>query len=69
MILLYTDGIIEARNGSGEQYGLDKLGAFLLENGRETPSRFNTLLMGDVNLYREGRSGDDICMMTMALKK
>ncbi|MBD3296443.1 MAG: SpoIIE family protein phosphatase, partial [Candidatus Omnitrophica bacterium] len=68
-LLLYTDGLTEARNGSGDQYGLERLEDFLLRNARKTPLRFNTLLISDVNMYREGRSDDDICIMTIGLKQ
>jgi len=53
ILLLYTDGILEARNLLDEEYGLERLFDFLMQNGMDDPE---PLVKGIV------RNFDNFCM-------
>ena len=66
LILLFTDGIDEARSPSGEQYGAERLAAFLERAPREAPGVAPALL-DEVHAFSAGRPpSDDIALVTIA---
>lgn len=58
-ILFLTDGIIEARNGSGKFYEEKRLEDFIKNNGNVEPQRFTDNLLKDVDAFCEGASQKD----------
>lgn len=58
-ILLFTDGIIEARNPAGEFYEYDRLNKFIYLNSSLPPADFVEKLVDEVNTFCEGREVDD----------
>jgi sigma-B regulation protein RsbU (phosphoserine phosphatase) len=50
--LLYTDGLTDLRNESGEFFGDTSLEQFVLEHHGKSTEEFNTLLMQTVNKFR-----------------
>ena len=46
LVVLYTDGIVEARSHTGEQFGLDKLKGLLLDH-REAPATEVTRVLNE----------------------
>ena len=46
--ILYTDGITEAVNRDGEQYGVDRLEQFLHERWHDNPSQALSMLTADL---------------------
>jgi serine phosphatase RsbU (regulator of sigma subunit) len=60
-IVLYTDGVTEARSADGEQFGLDRLAAFLLgERARgAAPAETMRRLVRTIVSYENGELRDD----------
>ncbi|MDQ3394855.1 MAG: SpoIIE family protein phosphatase [Bacteroidota bacterium] len=48
IVLLYTDGITEAKNGQGAEYGYERLKEFLMHNANKTPDDFQEALIKDL---------------------
>jgi len=69
---LYTDGIIEARNPSQEQFGSDRLKQFLKTNAGSTGEQFADKLLETLWRWSELAIGecatDDITMLTVRFK-
>jgi sigma-B regulation protein RsbU (phosphoserine phosphatase) len=65
-LVIYTDGFSESRNGSDEEYGLDRLSR-VVSGFRELPPR--TLIdacLADLNTFNaSGRRSDDLTMMVI----
>ncbi|RAK31451.1 serine phosphatase RsbU (regulator of sigma subunit) [Actinoplanes lutulentus] len=60
-LVLYTDGITEARDASGELFGADRLGAFMLDalsHGNPAPETMRRLIQTIVS-YEDGELRDD----------
>jgi serine phosphatase RsbU (regulator of sigma subunit) len=55
MILLYTDGIVEARDINNEEYGYERLKDFLLENIALSPSEIIKALIADLEDFGKNR--------------
>lgn len=76
ILLLYTDGLIEARNQRDEQYDLSRAVAFLDRNHHMNPKEFIKALIQDVyNWAKEGdikrnngRLADDMTIMVVRKK-
>ncbi|MDX1904435.1 MAG: PP2C family protein-serine/threonine phosphatase [Thermonemataceae bacterium] len=58
-ILLYTDGISEAKNLKDDEYGYDRLKYFLNEHIELPPAQIQEKLITDVHLFCEGLSPHD----------
>ncbi|MCX5715352.1 MAG: PP2C family protein-serine/threonine phosphatase [Candidatus Omnitrophica bacterium] len=68
-ILLFTDGVIEASNASGEEYGRVRLEEFMQKNHGLAPDTFNRELMGQLRAFRGEKFEDDIFILTIEIKK
>ena len=65
-ILLYTDGVNEAMNPREEQYGNDRLMAFVEAHGDLHPHELDDALRADVALWADGaEQSDDITLLTL----
>ena len=73
ILLLYTDGAIEAKNDSGEQYGLERLSNSLKNNSGLPLEELIAVLEKDVRLYAKlgdvkkngGNLADDLTFFVM----
>lgn len=69
-IVLFTDGVLEARNTQGEEYGEERLRALLKENaGSETPEILKRLQEAIAAFSADTPQHDDITMMVMGFKE
>ena len=65
-IYLYSDGIIEAKNTKGEQFGNERLEKTLIDNGNE---RFNSVLNA-LNIFTgDSHQNDDITLVELNCQK
>ena len=67
-IFLFTDGIIEAKDPQGEQYGYRRFEDFVRENADLDVNEFNQKLMASVQGYMGGGQGDDIFLLSIQIK-
>ncbi len=67
-IILFTDGIIEARNAQGEFFGQDRLETFTQNNIALDAAKFNSELIKDVSAFQGGPQDDDIFLLTIQTK-
>ena len=69
MLIVYTDGITEAMNSAGEQYGNDRLIEFIRENSDFLPEEFARKLDSDINRFTAGApQNDDITLVVIKEK-
>jgi hypothetical protein len=64
-VLLYTDGITEARNGEGEEFGLERFVDFIIRrnaDGLPVPETLRRLIRGVLE-YHDGRLQDDATVL------
>ena len=69
VLLLYTDGVTEARNPSKEMYGEDRLHRFMDRHAKLNPKSLITALREDVRIFADGADQyDDITMVSLKIK-
>lgn len=66
-LLLYTDGITEARNGDGEEYGEERLAAALATHRHKSGAALHASIMDDVNGFAAGFE-DDATLLAVAVR-
>lgn len=59
VVLLYTDGLIEARSPDGSQYGADRLGRALVRHAARSPEDLLDAILDEVHAFGEGRQAAD----------
>ena len=59
LLLLYTDGIVEAKNKAGEQYGIDRLRKSLLTYKEKSLEVIKDGLIADLMTFLNGEKLDD----------
>jgi len=64
IMLLFTDGVIEASNGHGAQFGFDRLRSLLVENRKRPALEVRNLIM-DAVLRWSGRPDDDVTLLVV----
>jgi sigma-B regulation protein RsbU (phosphoserine phosphatase) len=65
-LFLYTDGLIEAPNGSGQLYGIDRLMSVLAEAGGDSLMALKTAVLTDVRRHAGGHlTHDDVTLMAI----
>lgn len=65
MIVLYTDGVTEARNGRGEQFGPDRLHSIVREAGDGDPRRLRDAVIDAVRRWSDDVPADDVTILTL----
>jgi hypothetical protein len=65
VIVLYTDGVIEADDASGEQFGPERLMALLSDSPGMTPQAVTERIEQNVLEHLNGRPHDDIAVFAM----
>ncbi len=69
MLVIYTDGITEAMNKAGEQYGNDRLIEFIKKHAELSPEEFTKKLDTDLSKFTGGApQGDDITLVVIKEK-
>jgi serine phosphatase RsbU (regulator of sigma subunit) len=63
-IVLYTDGVVEARNG-GELYGTERLDALLARHRDDPPSVLARRISDDARRYAGGEISDDVAVVVI----
>ncbi|HAP44719.1 MAG: hypothetical protein A2087_05740 [Spirochaetes bacterium GWD1_61_31] len=67
-LILYTDGIIEARSRSGEYFDLSRLRSLLAEHGAARPSALVSSILEEVRMFAAGmQQSDDRAMLIVEL--
>jgi serine phosphatase RsbU (regulator of sigma subunit) len=66
LVALYTDGITEARNARGEQYGLERLGAMLEQHRKEPLDDVRDAVLRDVSSWAVRRDDDATLVLLRA---
>jgi len=68
--VLFTDGVIEARNKKGDEFGEERLLSLLQKNARATVSEILTRLREAVEEFSAGTpQHDDITMMVLGFQE
>ncbi|MAG57026.1 MAG: hypothetical protein CMJ83_12090 [Planctomycetes bacterium] len=69
LVILYTDGIVEARNTEGEQFGMDRIKSILLARRHEPVREITETLNRAVTSYWRGSTftRDDIALLVVRL--
>jgi sigma-B regulation protein RsbU (phosphoserine phosphatase) len=67
-LILFTDGIIEAKNEKGEMFGQEKLEQFTKQNNSCEVDKFNKNLIETVDLFQGHHQSDDIFLLTVEIK-
>lgn len=67
VLLLYTDGIVDAENAAAEMYGMDRLQALLRRYGRRSPEEIRHILLQAVERFAgEVAHSDDITLLILS---
>lgn len=70
LLLLYTDGLVEARNAQGEEFGEDKLERILQDNHHKTTTEITKIIKEEVaNFRHETPIFDDYTAVVIKRKK
>ncbi|HVX65594.1 MAG TPA: PP2C family protein-serine/threonine phosphatase, partial [Bryobacteraceae bacterium] len=65
-LLLYTDGLTEARNRAGDEYGVERLMATLPGCRGQSPERVSTACLEDLAAFLgSAQTSDDLTMMVL----
>ncbi|MCG3162132.1 MAG: RNA polymerase-binding transcription factor DksA [Acidobacteria bacterium] len=65
-LLLYTDGLSEARNSSDEEYGIERLAKLASERHSLPPQSLLSACLEDLKRFSAGaRQGDDLTVMSI----
>ncbi len=64
-IVMYTDGITEAQNSKGEQYGEARFHRLLIESQELGANAFADRLLADVETWSGSRPGDDLTVVVV----
>ncbi|HTV66167.1 MAG TPA: SpoIIE family protein phosphatase [Bryocella sp.] len=68
LLLLYTDGVTEANNGNGEEFGTDKLQSLLAAQPQPLTERY-AQIMNSVRSYAAGKFTDDATLLLLAINE
>jgi serine phosphatase RsbU (regulator of sigma subunit) len=69
VLLLYTDGLVEARNGEGEQFGVERTIEVLASTYGYPPALVLSTLSGTLDRFTDGRiSEDDLTAVCVRFK-
>ena len=67
-ILLFTDGVTEARDTDGNEYGDKKLEDFIKENNDLQVESFNKKLLSRLNFFTQNNLRDDVFILSIKTK-
>jgi len=64
VLLLYTDGAIEAQNAAGEQFGLERLSRALAQHAELDVAGITTALLGEIKAFM-AQQHDDVSLVVL----
>ena len=65
-VFLYTDGLTEARNRAGQEYGLERIRALTARHTGKTPDGLISECLADLLSFGEGlRQTDDLTLLVL----
>ena len=67
-LLFYTDGITEARNPDGDEYGEDRLAAAALAVRTGGAEAIKEAVLADVNTFTTGKFEDDATLIVVGIE-
>lgn len=67
-LILFTDGVIEAKDKGGELFGYERLEEFVKRNAGMDVVEFNTGLAKRLDEFQSGIQNDDIFLLTIQVK-
>lgn len=67
-LVLFTDGIIEAKDEKGELFGYDALKEFVRSHRSLAAADFNKALLERISAYQNDKQSDDIFLLTIEVK-
>ena len=59
ILVLFTDGITEARNNNQEEFGYDRLKSLIIENAGQTPDKIKEAIVSALNSFCGSTAPDD----------
>jgi sigma-B regulation protein RsbU (phosphoserine phosphatase) len=62
-LIIYTDGVVEAENASGQEFGGSRLQQAVLQAWKESPVEMLQRVIGAVQTFSPGEQGDDITLL------
>jgi hypothetical protein len=66
-VLLYTDGITEAKDLNDELFGEERLMDIVIQHRGSSPADINNAIMSEVETFTRGYTDDDITLMCVAI--
>ncbi len=66
-LLLYTDGVTEAANDAGEEFGAERLAAIFNRGVEPLPQQWHTI-MDQVRNHASGDCSDDATLLLVAVQ-
>jgi len=67
-IILFTDGITEAKDAKGQLFGYERLERFVRQNAALDAAAFNEKLVQEIKAFETGGQSDDIFLLTVQTK-
>jgi phosphoserine phosphatase RsbU/P len=67
-LLLFTDGITEAEDPQGQEFGTDKVAAFAKANAANSAAKMNQQLLAQVTEFCAAQFRDDATLLVLAVK-
>ena len=67
-LVLFTDGVIEAKDKTGELFGYERLEEFVKDSAGADVVEFNTSLTKRLDEFQSGIQNDDIFLLTIQVK-
>jgi sigma-B regulation protein RsbU (phosphoserine phosphatase) len=68
-LILFTDGVIEAKDKAGELFGYELLDEFVKQNSGKEVVDFNNSLIKKLDEFQSGAQNDDIFLLTIQTKR
>jgi len=59
VMVLYSDGLVEATNSAGEEFGESRLAELLLQSLRESPGKIRDSILASVRAFLGGMPAHD----------
>jgi sigma-B regulation protein RsbU (phosphoserine phosphatase) len=67
-LLLFTDGITEAEDSHGDEFGMERVAAFARAHEAKSAARMNQQLLWEVTQFCGGQFQDDATLLVLAVK-
>ncbi len=67
-LILFTDGITEAENSQGQEFGMERVAAFAKANAARPATKMNQELLAQVTEFCGAQFQDDATLLVLAVK-